>query len=121
MARILLIEDMNGVRQSILAILKRGNHTVTEAVNGKDGLLKLQSQPFDVVITDMIMPETDGTEVIMQTRAMPNRPKILAISGGGWQVNSNEALTLARSQADAALAKPFSREELEETLERLLG
>ena len=112
---------MSGVRQSLVAILQRGNHTVVEARNGREGLEKLKAQAFDLVITDIIMPDVDGTEVILSLRNMPNRPRILAISGGGWQVSSTEALTLARSQADATLAKPFSREELEQTLSKLLG
>jgi DNA-binding response OmpR family regulator len=73
------------------------------------------------VITDMLMPKHDGTEVILSVAAMPNRPKILAISGGGSRVSTEEAFILARSKADATLVKPFENAELIAMVDRLLA
>jgi CheY-like chemotaxis protein len=120
MAQILLIDDMKGVRRTVCAVLTRAGHTVTEADDGGVGLQLLQSQRFDLVITDMLMPKHDGMEVLLFLERLPDRPKVLAISGGGSQVSTDEAFMLARSKADAILAKPFDNADLLATVDRLL-
>lgn len=120
MAKILLIDDMKGVRRTVSAVLKRAGHTVTEADDGGAGLECLRTERFDLVITDMLMPQHDGMEVLLFLEQQSNRPKVLAISGGGSQVSADEAFMLARSKADATLAKPFDNSELLEVVDRLL-
>ena len=121
MAAILLIDDMKGVRRAICAPLKRAGHSVTEADDGGAGLdLLRRGQRFDLVITDMLMPQHDGMEVLLFLEQQPNRPKILAISGGGSYVSADEAFLLARGKADAVLAKPFDNADLLATVDRLL-
>ena len=120
MAKILLIDDMAGVRRTISAVLKRAGHTVTEADDGGAGLQLLKGDRFDLVITDMLMPNHDGMEVILFLEQQPNRPKVLAISGGGSQVSSDEAFMLVCSKADATLAKPFDNTELLAAVGKLL-
>jgi YesN/AraC family two-component response regulator len=51
--------------------------------NGYEALKTIETQCFDVVITDIIMPDTDGLEVIYQTRLVQPDAKIIAITGGG--------------------------------------
>jgi CheY-like chemotaxis protein len=122
MAEILLIDDMKGVRRAVSVVLKRGGHTITEAADGSAGLQLLQGgHRFDLVITDMLMPKQDGMDVILFLEQQPNRPKILAISGGGSQVSSDDAFMLARSKADATLAKPFDNADLLTTVDALLA
>lgn len=120
MAKILLIDDMAGVRRTVSAVLKRAGHKVTEADDGGIGLQLLKSDQFDLVITDMLMPNHDGMEVILFLKQQPKRPSVLAISGGGSQVSSDEAFMLARSKADATLAKPFDNSELLAAVDKLL-
>ncbi len=120
MAKILLIDDMKGVRRTVSAVLKRAGHTVTEADDGGAGLQLLRSEGFDLVITDMLMPKMDGMEVLLFLEQQPNRPRVLAISGGGSQVSADEAFMLARSKADATLAKPFDNSELLAAVDKLL-
>jgi CheY-like chemotaxis protein len=120
MARILLIDDMAGVRRTVSAVLKRAGHKVTEADDGGIGLQLLKRDQFDLVITDMLMPNHDGMEVILFLEQQPKRPRVLAISGGGSQVSSDEAFMLARSKADSTLAKPFDNSELLAAVDKLL-
>ena len=120
MANILLIDDMKGVRRTVSAVLKRAGHTIVEADDGGAGLELLKSQRFDLVITDMLMPQHDGMEVLLFLEQQSNRPRVLAISGGGSQVSADEAFMLARSKADATLAKPFDNAELLAVVDRLL-
>jgi len=120
MAQILLIDDMKGVRRAVSAVLKRAGHTIVEADDGGAGLEILKSQRFDLVITDMLMPKHDGMEVLLFLEQQSNRPKVLAISGGGSQVSADEAFMLARTKADATLAKPFDNAELLAVVDKLL-
>ena len=121
MASILLIDDMKGVRRTVSALLKRAGHTVTEADDGGAGLELLRGATrFDLVITDMLMPKHDGMEVLLFLEQMHNRPKVLAISGGGSQVSADEAFMLARNKADATLAKPFDNADLLAEVDKLL-
>jgi CheY-like chemotaxis protein len=121
LADVLLIDDMNLVRGAIKAILTRAGHAVTEAAGGEAGISLLQKQRFDLVVTDMIMPDQDGTDVMAFLHGMAKRPPILAISGGNSNVSAEEALRLAREQADAAMPKPFDNGELTATVDKLLA
>jgi CheY-like chemotaxis protein len=121
MADILLIDDMAGVQRAVTSMLKASGHAVTVSVNGAEGLNMLKQRKFDLVITDMLMPTLDGTEVLAQLRVMPNRPKVIAISGGGAGVSADMALRAARTSADAYLEKPFERADLVAAIDKLLG
>jgi CheY-like chemotaxis protein len=121
MAAILLIDDMKGVRHAVSALLKRAGHTVTEADDGGAGLELLKGGArYDLVITDMLMPKHDGVEVLLFLEQQPNRPKVLAMSGGGSQVSADDAFLLARSKADATLVKPFDNADLLAAIDKLL-
>ena len=121
MARILLIDDMAAVRRAIAALLRSGGHDVTEAADGEAGLAAASASRFDLVITDMLMPRKDGTEVLMTLTRLEHRPKLLAISGGSGALSETDALRLASITADATLAKPFDNETLLRVVERLTG
>lgn len=121
MADILLIDDMAGVRRAVTSMLKTSGHTVTSCENGAEGLGMLKQRRFDLVITDMLMPTLDGSEVLAQLGTMTNRPKVIAISGGGAGVSADMALRAARASADAYLEKPFERADLIAAVDRVLG
>jgi len=121
MAKILVIDDMAGVRRAVCAVLNKAGHSVTESDNGATGLQLAAEQEFDLIITDIVMPGIDGTEVIMALAARSRRPPIIAMSGGGAHLTSEEALMLAKQTADGALAKPFSGKELTAAVNELLA
>ena len=66
--RVLLIEDDASVRRIVRKMLERGRHEVTEAENGRVGLDRLRDSAFDLVITDIVMPEMDGLETLIELR-----------------------------------------------------
>ena len=83
MSRILVIEDDDEVRALLESLLTRDGHVVATAANGKQGVAAFLAEPFDLVITDIIMPEKDGIEAIMDLRRGRPDLKLIAISGGG--------------------------------------
>ncbi|MBM3421674.1 MAG: response regulator [Chlorobi bacterium] len=110
---ILVIDDDSAVRKFIGVTLKKAEHAVFEADNGKSGLEFLKGRPqIDLVITDLIMPEKEGIETIMEIRRQYPSIKIIAISGGG-KVGPDNYLVLADALgAHTTLKKPFSGQEL---------
>ena len=118
--RILLIEDMKGVRESLEIILTMQDFHVEMAADGTEGLRIAKAANFDLVITDILMPEIDGAEVILALRAAGNKTPILAISGGGNGVSAATALTLAKAKADAVLEKPFSKADFLAAVRKLI-
>jgi CheY-like chemotaxis protein len=119
--KILLIEDMKGVRESLEVILSIDGYSVDVAENGSKGLDKARSGTYDLIITDILMPELDGTEVIMQLQSAGNTTPIIAISAGGQGVSASQALTLAKEKATAILEKPFSKADLLEKIKQIIG
>lgn len=112
MARILVIDDEQLARFTMREILESAGHEVEEAKNGAQGIACQKSQPFDVVITDIIMPEKEGVQTIIELRRdYPTLP-IIAISGGGRTRNLDFLKIAERYGAKRILAKPFSEEEL---------
>jgi CheY-like chemotaxis protein len=80
-ARILLVEDDEAVRDILKKALVSSGHEVEEAENGNVALAAYRRQPCDLVITDLVMPEKDGLETILELRRMNPAVKIVAMSG----------------------------------------
>jgi DNA-binding response OmpR family regulator len=120
MARILVIEDEEQMRRLLRSALERSGHEVTEAQDGLAGVAAFRQSPTDLVISDILMPEQEGIQTIMELRRDFPEVKIIAISGGG-SVGPQTYLAMARELgADATLTKPFSLTELSEAIESLL-
>ena len=111
--RVLVIDDQASVRAVVRRMLEQADHEVIEAENGKDGLKLFQEQLIDVVITDIIMPEQEGIETIIALRKIASRPLRIVVMSGGGRLQSKDILPIAvKFGADAALPKPFLKEEL---------
>jgi CheY-like chemotaxis protein len=130
-AKILIIDDEEDVRDAIRLILERAGHDVTIAPNSFAGLALLEQQPMDIVMTDIVMPGQNGVETIRQLRQDFPRMKIIAISGGGnlgpagyqpGAIKTAAYLAAAKSAgADLACTKPFDRQELLNAIEQASG
>jgi DNA-binding response OmpR family regulator len=112
MARILLIDDDDAVRSMLSLTLTHFGHTVTEALNGAEGLKHFARDGTDLVITDLVMPEKEGLETIMELRRLQPQVKIIAMSGGGRNKGMDYLRPAKAMGAAITLAKPFSNERL---------
>ena len=119
--RVLLIEDDDAVRKVVRMMLERDGHDVTEAGNGRLGLEQLKASAFDLVITDIIMPDMEGVETVMAVRQQYPAVKIIAMSGGDRTGNMDSLSAAEKLGASATLRKPFTRSALTAALDRTLG
>ena len=71
MKRILAVDDSASVRQMVSFTLRKAGYEVVEAVDGKDGLAKASAEKFDLIITDLNMPNMDGIQLITAARKLP--------------------------------------------------
>ena len=119
MAHILLIDDDPGIRDSLTLMLRTAGHTIESAANGRAGLELAARTQFELVITDVLMPEMDGAEAVRALRALPQPPKILVMTGGA--VLGADLMALAGDYGvDASIAKPFRPKELFAVIDRVL-
>lgn len=121
MVRILIIDDEEPIRFTLRAILQKAGYEIAEATNGEEGLALQREQPFDLIITDIIMPEKAGVETIIDLRSNYPDLKIIAISGGGRTRNLDFLKIAKQYGADKYLTKPFSRDELLAVIQSCLG
>ena len=110
--KVLVIDDDPVARQTIQAILEDEGYSVTCVGNGRIGLAAFRKNRPDVVVTDLIMPEKDGIETIMQLRTMWPDGRIIAVSGGGRTGNKEFLHMAERVGASTVLAKPFEPADL---------
>jgi len=120
MASILVIDDHAAVLETVKVVLAKQGHEIRTAPNGKAGMAYVARKNFDLIITDIIMPEQDGIETIAQLRAISDRLPILAISGCGMVGDTNFLTAASQIGASDTLAKPFRATELIEKVGRLL-
>ncbi len=112
MSRVLIVDDDSKMRESVRALLEESGCQVAEARDGKEALKQLERNAFDLVITDIYMPEMNGLEMVKQVREKYPRTKLIVISGGG-EIEARQALTQAfLLGADRVFTKPFSLKEV---------
>jgi CheY-like chemotaxis protein len=116
--RILIIDDEPSVRRLLGEVLKGAGHDLVEVSTAKEGLRLLGERAIDLVITDILMPDMDGLEVIRNVRREFPKIKIIAISGGRQDIDYCD---VARCfGADETLMKPVTIQALRDTVTRLL-
>jgi CheY-like chemotaxis protein len=114
MSRILIVEDTPLMRESLVDVLTASGHEVTTADNGLQAVEAIAAgAQFDVIITDIIMPEMDGIQAIMEIQTLQPQARIIAISGGSARMEKGQGLETARRLgAVAVLEKPFEVDSL---------
>lgn len=120
MPRILVVEDEEQVRAMLAMLFEREGYEVEQAADGNEALQAYKRQRADVIVTDLIMPDSEGIEMIIEIRTLDPEAKIIAISGGG-RIAPQTHLDLAKRLGAAyTFAKPIPRSEMLEAVESLL-
>ena len=116
---ILVIDDESALREILSQVLTDAGYRVVCAENGKEASRALATSAFDVVLTDVIMPEKDGMQVISEVRKKFPEVRIIAMSGGG-HVSRDQYLKIAKGLgAHAILEKPFANQKLLDTIQEV--
>jgi DNA-binding NtrC family response regulator len=106
MAKILVLDDSRSILDMVVQMLKRAGHDVRPSTTAKEAFEVLQSEPVDLLITDIYMPDVDGLEVILKARRLHPRLKFIAMSSMRGPMNM---LGAAKAfGAAVTLPKPFS-------------
>lgn len=121
MSAILVVDDDPTVRMIAVELLTRAGHQVSEAEDGDEALKRVAAGVFDLVVLDMLMPNKDGLETIVELRRCRPQMRILAISSGG-RMEAGQLLRMALVfGADETMAKPLRAEPFQEAVSRLLS
>ena len=117
--RLLVIDDNNEILVALCDFLGKKQYDVASASNGLEGLklLEAETQGFDLVITDLIMPDISGVGVISIIKKKYPYIPVIAITGWG---EHPEALA-TEAQADHVLEKPFELSELDKLIKKLIS
>jgi len=119
MPKIVLIDDDPLVRETLAPALQLAGHSVEVLPNGSQIEAILSVSNPDIVITDILMPDTDGLETVRRIKRSKPSVKIIAISGGG-RTRNLDLLGYAKSfGADAILPKPFLPRDLVDLISRV--
>ena len=118
---ILVVDDEEGIRALLIRWLEGRGHTVASAGNAREASQRFKQEHFDLVITDVVMPDGDGFELIAAFRKLQPVAGIVAISGGGKYLQGTDCLRIARGLgAHAVIMKPFKCEELQQAIDQAL-
>ena len=120
MSTILIVDDDEQVRVMLKLTLEREGYAVDEAQDGVEALRKYDPAHHDLIITDIVMPEKEGIETIMELQGRNRWIKIIAISGGG-RINPEDYLKWARRfGVEHTFTKPVDRSQLLAAVSELL-
>ncbi len=122
MKHVLVVDDDEFVRVSLKEILERAGHSTELAVNGDDAMDKIDRRKPDVIFLDIVMPEKEGMETLLELKRVSPEIKIIMISGGGSFHDTNDYYMAAELfGADAVLKKPLRGSTVLEALETILS
>jgi DNA-binding response OmpR family regulator len=110
--QILVIEDDSTVRELILQTLSKAGYGVIAAENGVAGLNLFRTKNPDLVITDIVMPQKEGLQTIIELRQAAPNVRVIAMSGGGRYSNTDYLKLARKFGARGTITKPFMRDEM---------
>ena len=120
MSTILIIDDDEQFNLMLKSALTIKGYDVDTASNGKEAKALYQSNVYDVIITDIIMPNVDGYEVILDLRRMGMGDRIIAVSGGGRTAADDYLITAKHFDAAATFNKPVDLQALRAKVEEII-
>ena len=120
MKKILVIDDDNDFRRMLCAKLTKSGYTVVEAENGVEGIRRFTENEVHLVVTDIIMPEKEGMETILELKKIDPALKIIAVSGGGRSAPEDYLSVSEYFGAVKSFRKPFNLSEFVQTIDNLI-
>lgn len=119
---ILVADDEEAIRSMLQRWFVAAGHTVLCVSSAMEANKLLTRILFDLIVTDVIMPDGDGLQLISEFKQAQPNVRILAISGGGRYMEGSDCLRIAKGLgAHAAVLKPFTQEQLEAGIETALA
>lgn len=120
MARILIIEDDAGCRELAAIVCTRGGHDAVAVPDARSAFIELFQGQFDLMITDLVLPDMDGIAITRSLRAVPHwdHMYVLAATALGGEQHVNE---MREAGIDAMIQKPYRTRDLLATVEQLLS
>lgn len=115
-SRILVIDDNAGIVEIVRRALEMAGHEVKTSIHGRDALELIDSFAPELFITDIILPDADSIDTILECRKRRPQTKIIAISGNGHLLNVAE-----KHGVDYVLPKPFGPGLINEVVKKVLN
>lgn len=119
MKKVLVVDDDDFVRMVMVQALQSAGHETDESPDGTDAIAKLSLNKYDLVVTDVVMPEESGVSVAAYIKKNKLPTPVLAVSSHSNGDNSGSVLDFATYFADDTMRKPFRKEQFLETVNRL--
>jgi CheY-like chemotaxis protein len=113
---ILVIDDEADVRELVADVLTSRGHTVTVAAGGRDGIARFETGRYDLVLTDLGMPDITGWEVARAIKTSGSSVPVLLLTGWADAVGPSEV-----PRVDGVIKKPFDLKQLAATISEALG
>jgi two-component system cell cycle response regulator CpdR len=116
--RILLAEDDESMRGFLVRALKKAGYEVIDFANGEEAFERLKTEPFTLLLTDIVMPKMDGIELARRASELDPDLKIMFITGFAAVILNND---IAAPKDARVLSKPFHLKDLVREVDRLLA
>lgn len=120
MSTILVIDDDEQFNLMLKSALEIKGYNVETASNGRDAKALYQNKQYDVIITDIIMPDVDGYEVILDLRRLNMSDRTIAVSGGGRTAADDYLITAQHFDVAATFNKPVDLQALRAKVEEII-
>ena len=120
MSTVLIIDDDTQFNLMLKSALEIKGYEVETAANGKEGKTLYQNKKYDVIITDIIMPDVDGYEVILDLRRMGMSDRTIAVSGGGRTAADDYLVTAQHFDVAATFNKPIDLQALRDKVDEII-
>ncbi|MBN2124548.1 MAG: sigma-54-dependent Fis family transcriptional regulator [Deltaproteobacteria bacterium] len=116
--KVLVVDDEKGICRNVEKILAKGNYRVTQALSAKQALEKMAKETFSLLISDIVMPETNGLELLKLVKEQWPLTKVVMMTA---YASTDTAVKAIRLGALDYVPKPFTPDELRSTVAKALS
>ncbi len=121
MKRILIVDDVVHIAKIIEKILTKEGYETAVCHDGQQAIEKLKKSKFDIIVSDVIMPNKDGFDILNYLEEEKLDIKIIMMTGGGVKISAVETMRAVKDQANVVLLKPISKEDLLTAIESVVA